>query len=339
MLVPVSKRDEGVPRGPGFAPLKKDFMSTRRRFLQAGAAAAGLAGAAQRTNQPPAVPSFASAAETAVQVPKVKFGGVEISRLVLGTNQFNGYSHFNSALSGIMKEWYTTERVCEIMHRCVCFGINTSAYSVGGNGPSGYERFRAEGGQMHLIIQGRGEPEPILKALKPLAFYHHGEDTDKAFQNGKMNAVREYCKKLRQLGVQVGVGTHKPEVIALVEEQGWDIDFYAGCVYNRTRTAAEWRKMLNGELPLPPTDVYLESDPPRMYQVMRQSKKHCFAFKILAAGRVTDSQQQLDRAFRSALESIKPTDCVFVGMFPRDKDEVKDNAERMCRVLGSAPAA
>ena len=41
---------------------------------------------------------------------------------------------------------------------------------------------------------------------------------------------------VRDLGVLVGVGTHKPEVIELVEEQGWDVDFYAGCVYNRTRT-------------------------------------------------------------------------------------------------------
>ena len=34
----------------------------------------------------------------------------------------------------------------------------------------------------------------------------------------------------------VGVGTHKPEVIARWRSKGWDVDFYAGCVYNRTRT-------------------------------------------------------------------------------------------------------
>jgi hypothetical protein len=314
-------------------------MSTRRRFLQSGAVAAGLAGAAPRAVEQQSGPRTESTSEPAVQVPKVKFANAEISRLVIGSNPFNGFSHFNRALSVLMQEWYTPERICETLHRCLRFGINTATYSAGGRGTAAYDRFRSEGGDMHLIVQGRGDPEPILKAIKPLAYYHHGEDTDKAFQNGRMNDVREYCKRLRQLGVQVGVGTHKPEVIALVEEQGWDVDFYAGCVYNRTRTPDEWRKLLNGELPLPPNEIYLEGDPPRMYKVMRQTKKHCFAFKILAAGRVTDSAQSLDGAFRAAMESIKATDCVFVGMFPRAKDEIRDNAERMCRILGAATQA
>ena len=84
----------------------------------------------------------------------------------------------------------------------------------------------------------------------------------------------------------VGVGSHIPEVLALVEEQGWDVDFYAGCVYNRRRTPEELRKLLGGELPEMPIEVYLQDDPPRMYKVFRQTKKPCVAFKIMAAGRV-----------------------------------------------------
>jgi hypothetical protein len=143
--------------------------------------------------------------------------------------------------------------------------------------------------------------------------------------------VKEWCKKARQLGVVVGVGTHKPEVIAQIESEGWDVDFYAGCVYNRTRTPDEWRKVLNGELMEMAGETYVQSDPPRMYKVMRQSKKPCFAFKIMAAGRISD--KGADQAFQTAFESLKPTDGVFVGMFPRIKDEVKENAERVCRIL------
>jgi hypothetical protein len=68
-----------------------------------------------------------------------------------------------------------------------------------------------------------------------------------------------------------------------------------------------------------------------MYRVMRQTRKPCFAFKILAAGRISDADA--DDAFRTAFESIKPTDGVFVGMFPRVKDEVRENAERVRRIL------
>ena len=89
--------------------------------------------------------------------------------------------------------------------------------------------------------------------------------------------------------------------------------------------------MLNGETLEMSGDIYLQSDPPRMYRVMRQTSKPCFAFKILAAGRIPD--RGVDQAFRTAFESIKPTDGIYVGMFPRVKDEVKENAERVHRIL------
>jgi len=170
-----------------------------------------------------------------------------------------------------------------------------------------------------------------VKARKPLAMYHHGGRTDRAFLDGKIGTVRDWCRHVRDLGCLVGVGSHKPEVIALVEEQGWDVDFYAGCVYNLTRTEAEWRSVLNGELIEMPSEIYLQSDPARMFAVLRQTTKPCFAFKILAAGRI--SERSADEAFRTAFASIKPTDGIFVGMFPRVKDEVRENVERVCRLL------
>ena len=175
---------------------------------------------------------------------------------------------------------------------------------------------------MHLVVQAAGAPEPIVAAVKPLAIYHAGEYTDDAYRSGKLDSVREYCKKLRQLGVMAGVGSHIPEVLATVEEQGWDVDFYAGCVYNRRRTPEEFRKLLAGELPEMSGDVYLQDDPPRMYKVLRQINKPCCAFKIMAAGRVSNPEA----AFKQAFQSMKPTDFVCVGMFPRIKDEVNENA-------------
>ena len=63
----------------------------------------------------------------------------------------------------------------------------------------------------------------------------------------------------------------------------------------------------------------------------QQAAKICFAFKILAAGRVTNVEQ----AFRTAYQSIKPTDGVFIGLWPRVKDQVRENAERVHRLLTS----
>ena len=308
------------------------MSDTRRGFLQSGAAlAAGLAGAGAPSAAQQAAPSPGT-----VQVPKIKFGGVEISRMVLGVNPFYGYAHYNNNFGAVMKEWYTQDKVCAIMHQCNRYGINAFNYVHLDRGPQDWARFQAEGGKMHLIIQVTAgvEASMLVKTLKPLALQRQGEVVDKAFQNGEMDTVKEWCKQARDLGVLVGVGTHKPEVIAQVESEGWDVDFYAGCVYNRTRTSEEWKKALNGETLEMSGEIYLQSDPPRMYRAMRQTRKPCFAFKILAAGRIPD--RGVDQAFRTAFESIKPIDGIYVGMFPRVKDEVKEDAERVHRILTGA---
>jgi hypothetical protein len=315
------------------------MSNTRRGFLQSGAAlAAGLTGAvpaldAQQAAQARARAAAAPKPAAEVQVPKIKFFNTEISRMVLGVNPFYGFAHFNNNYGGAMHDWYTQDRVCAVMHQCNRFGINAFNYVHLDRGPQDWARFVAEGGKMHLIIQVTAGVDAgmLVKDLKPLALQRQGEVVDTAWQNGEMDTVKEWCKKVRDLGVLVGVGTHIPEVIAKIEEENWDVDFYSGCVYNRRRTPDEWRKALNGEMMEMAGDIYMQSDPPRMYKVMRQTKKPCFAFKILAAGRIPD--RGIEQAFRTAFESIKPTDAVYVGMFPRAKDEVRENAEIVHRIL------
>ncbi len=314
------------------------MLKNRRDFLTT-VAAAGLGATAMAQNpQPqgtppgaPAPPALPPRPVSEFQVPKMKFGKVEISRLIVGCNPFYGFGHFNSTLGTIMKEYYSAERVCDVLHQCYRFGINTYNYVALGRAPQDLQRFIADGGKMHLIVQGVGDPTPVYQMFKPMAIYHHGEQTDRAWQEGRMNDVKEWCKKTRDLGVMVGVGSHKPEVLAKAEEEGWDVDFYAGCVYNRTRTEEEWKKVLNGEILEMPREIYLQSDPPRMYKFMKQTPKPCFAFKILAAGRI--DPRSTDQAFRTAYENIKPIDGVFIGMFPRVRDEIRENAERVHKIL------
>jgi len=326
------------------------MAKTRREFLKSSAALAiGVAGAASvgataessARVQIQSTPAGTQAAATqqnnaAVQVPKMKFGGVELSRMVLGVNPLYGWSHYSANYSHAMTDWYTQDRVCEVLHRAATYGINGFNYVNMGRAPEDWARFRAEGGNMHLIVQATAKDDPaaLVKNLKPLALQRRGEEVDVAFRERTMGSEREWCKRARDTGVLVGIGTHKPEVIELVEEQGWDVDFYAGCVYNRTRTEAEWKQTLNGEILEMPQEIYLKSDPARMYQVIRQTAKPCFAFKILAAGRISDGG--VEQAIRTAFASIKPIDGIYVGMFPSRKDEVKEDAEIVHRILTTA---
>ena len=328
------------------------MSNSRRTFLQSGAAlAAGLTGVTHaseaqaggpQSNMPPGAPQaparqsgpLTPAAQ--IQVPKMKFGGVEISRMVLGVNPFYGFAHYNNNFGTVMKEWYTQDKVCDVMHQANRFGINAFNYVHLDRGPEDWARFVAEGGKMHLVIQVTAgvDVEMLVKTLHPLALQRQGEVVDAAYHDGQMESVKEWCKKVRDLGVMVGVGTHIPEVIARIEEENWDVDFYSGCVYNRRRTAEEWKKVLNGQVMEMPYEVYLKSDPPRMYKAIRQTRKPCFAFKILAAGRVADDA--IEQAFRTAFSSIKPIDAIYVGMYPRHKDEMKENVKIVHRILTGA---
>jgi len=336
------------------------MSNTRREFLQSSAALAVgmMGGAATALAAEPVVGSQAqnpsagaqgmqsAGAPAEIQIPKIKFGSVEISRMVLGHNQFCGFAHFNKNFSKAMTTWYTQDEVCAVMHRANSFGINAYNYSQNGAEPGSaeravqdWERFVAEGGKMYLIAGDSNLDHAgtlsLVQTIKPLALQRHGMVVDEAYHNGKMDTVvREWCKRVRDLGVMVGVGTHNPKVIELVEERGWDVDFYSGCVYQITRTEAEWRQVLNGELMEMPGEIYVQSDPARMYKAIRQTAKPCFAFKILAAGRVADDA--IEQAFRTAFSSIKPNDGVFVGMYPRNKDEVKENAEIVHNILTGA---
>jgi hypothetical protein len=305
--------------------------NTRRSFFRSAALAAGIPAIAQMQRE---AAGNQHAGSPDPLVPTMRFGHFEISRLAVGCNPFYGYAHYNNILGSVMRDYYSQEKVCSVMHECNRYGINVCAYHHQGRAPQDLSRFLSEGGTMQLIVQCPDDPSAVHKAFAPMAIYHHGEYTDRAFQRKEMAPVKEWCKKVRNLGAMVGVGTHKPEVIAFIEEQGWDVDFYAGCVYNRTRTPEEWRQQLNGELPEMPGEIYLQSDPPRMYQVMRKTRRPCFAFKILAAGRIDG--QGVEQAFRAAFESLKPNDGVIVGMFPLLKDEVRENAERVRRILTSA---
>ncbi len=115
--------------------------------------AIGAAGAPLAQGGPPPVPGGQGAETrqaprpaTEIQVPKMRFGDAEISRLIVGCNPFYGFSHFNNTLSQVMREYYTAERVCDVLHQCARFGINVYNYVDLGRAGQDLDRFVAEGG-------------------------------------------------------------------------------------------------------------------------------------------------------------------------------------------------
>ncbi len=260
-------------------------------------------------------------------MPQIQFGPHRISRLICGANCFNAGSHLSVFVNYEMKNYYTPERIIQTLRRCHEVGINCWA-----SGRPNYDlnqRLLDEGIKMHYL--GAGDPSkcaqlPVMAKAGCIGAAHHGEVTDRLFrQDGKLDQIGDYLKRVHDAGMLAGVGTHIAEVVDVVESKGWEVDYYMTCVYERHRSAEQLRKLL-GHVPIPVGEVYLTEDPPRMFKSIQQTKRPCLAFKILAAGRLSERKAWVEQAFRDTFAGIKPSDAVIVGIYDRYSDQAAENA-------------
>ncbi len=312
----------------------------RREFLHA-AAAAGLSMAcdpeaeALAAQAPFSVSGRLVTPGTNADMPTLKLGKFTVSRLIIGANPFHGYSHFNRILSNHMTEWADRDRVCEILARCERLGINTWQFSHHERGMGDLERYRERGGTIQWILLSHRELEedPALvrqvAKLGPIGIVHHGGSAERKRRAGRTGEIRDFLKRVRDAGVMAGLSTHDPAFLEQAEEENWEADFYMTSLYYLTRTPEEFRKIL-GTRPI--GEIYLPEDPPRMCHAIRNTKKTCLAYKVLAAGRLIDSPKLIDEAFEFTLRNIKPNDGMIVGMYPRFSDQIADNVERIKRI-------
>jgi hypothetical protein len=293
--------------------------SARRTFLkQAAVAASSVA----------ALTPAASAAPAAL-LPTIKLGPHTITRLIIGGNPVYGYSHFNKLLSQHMTTWHTPERVVELLKRCEEVGINTWQNSYAERTLQDLDRYREAGGKMHWLCLGKPDwdrhPEHIDDAArrKPIGIAPHGALAERLHRQDKLNVLTDLLKRIRDQGVLVGLSAHNPALIELAEEKNWNVDYYMCCLYYLTRPRQEFQKLLGKELPL--GEIYLPTDPPRMFKAVQAARKPCLVLKVLAAGRRVGNPAEVRACFATALANIKPADAMIVGMYQQFGDQVGDN--------------
>jgi hypothetical protein len=314
-------------------PQPSPVPSNRRDFLQQAAGiTAGMA----------ALTTNARAADQSTTpdppLPTIRLGPHEVSRLIIGGNPLYGYSHFNKLLGQHQVAWNTPDRVVELLRYCERKGINAWQNSYADRTLTDLERYRAVGGTMHWLCLGKPDweqhPEHIAEAARrqPIGIAPHGALNEKLHRQKKYDVLTDLLKRIRDQGVLVGLSAHDPSLIEEAEERGWDVDYFMCALYYLTRPKDEYRKILGEDLPL--GEIYLPSDPPRMFKAIRSTKKPCLAYKVLAAGRRIGSPGEVRRCFEEAFAGIKPTDAVIVGMYQQFGDQVGENAA-LVREVGS----
>ena len=307
---------------PSDSPLTRVGLgSSRRDFLER---ATGLTAALT------ALAARGQAAPESVLLPTTRLGPHEVTRLILGGNPVYGYAHFNRLLSQHQTAWHTPQRVVQLLERAEQAGINTWQNSYAERTLQDLDRFRAAGGKLHWLCLGKPDwdqyPDRIDDAAKrkPIGIAPHGALAERLHRQSKLTTLNDLLKRIRDQGVLVGLSAHNPALIELAEEKNWDVDYYMCCLYYLTRPREEFQKLLGADLPL--GEIYLPSDPPRMFKVIHAARKPCLAYKVLAAGRRIGSPAEIRACFEMAFANIKPTDALIVGMYQEFGDQVGDNA-------------
>lgn len=317
--------------------------STRREFLKGATSAAASTLAAVLT--PPGPPRE----EQPNTLPTVQLGAHRVTRLLVGGNPVFGYSHFNPLLDQAMREWFTDQRIVELLVSCERAGINTWQTSFNYNLKRIFPKVRNAGCKIQFICLAASwhyderigrSPEQVLDGtikcaqvameLKPIGIAFHGFATDILYRAGKIDLVRSYIDRVHDMGAAAGISTHNPKILETLNEKRLGNDFYMAGLHYLSRDREDWIRDI-GTVPV--DEGWIASDPPNMAAAVRRVDKPSLVYKVLAAGRKCASEAEKRAAIKWAYNNIKPIDATIIGMYPRYSDQVTETATMVSEAL------
>jgi len=280
----------------------------RRDFLKTGAALAvgSLAGAANPAS------SGAARMGAADALPTVRIGTLEVSRLILGSNPFWGYSHKSPQLDEEMKRHHTDERIIQILDEAADCGLTTVTSPPDERWVKLWARYLENGGRLKTwISQCHGNPgqmpEEIDRSIKAgaQAIFIQGARVEEQFGQGNFSVLQSWIERIKEAGLPAGAAAHWPEIHPELERRKFPTDFYYQCLYNASKS-----------------NDYGAAEREKAIATIGRLEKPVIAYKILAAGRLTASE-----GFEYALGHIRRKDGVCVGIYAQKAiDQIRQNA-------------
>jgi len=290
----------------------------RRDFLKAGAALAvgSLAGGAKSVSglapQTTTARPQSAFATKAPALPTVCLGTLEVSRLILGSNPFWGYSHKSAQLDEEMRRHHTDERIMQILDEAAECGLTALASPPDERWVKLWARYLEKGGRLKIwISQCHGRPEQMLgeidRSVKAgaAAIFIQGARVEEQFGRGNFDVLRSWIEHIKEAGLPAGAAAHWPEIHPELERRKFPTDFYYQCLYNASKN-----------------DDYNAAEREKAVATIAQLEKPVIAYKILAAGRLTAAE-----GFEYAFGHIKRKDGVCVGIYAQKAiDQIRQNA-------------
>jgi hypothetical protein len=168
--------------------------------------------------------------------PMTEIGGISISRLVIGSNTFMGFSHFTASKDRWLKRYFTVERIVEVLEYCSEQGLNAICSSPE---DKMYEALRIHEDKTGRHINwfctpGGGNLQELHDGIEKTASVGaefcmpHTSWTDARLIPAENRIIdyEEVARHIRDLGMRPGLSTHRPESIVVGDNAGYDIDVY-----------------------------------------------------------------------------------------------------------------
>ncbi|MBI2298041.1 MAG: hypothetical protein HYU66_03660 [Armatimonadetes bacterium] len=238
--------------------------------------------------------------------PTSTVGGIEISRLIIGSNTFHGFSHFSKARSDWLRRYFTPERIIEVMSYCARQGLNATVAGVRADYAEVLKAVEAETG-VHINYfgtPGGRDLEELKDGICQAAeigcefCMPHTCWTDARVlpSRGIIEDAEEALGFIREKGMRPGWSTHRPEVISITDQRGYDAEVYIS-IFNS-----------DGFLCAVETDWTAS--------IIRNAKKPVLCIKPLGSGRVMPPT-----GLNFVYSNINPKDIVAIGMMSVEEAE------------------
>jgi hypothetical protein len=250
-------------------------------------------------------------------LPTGRIGNLNISRLIIGGNQFSGWSHSRDLkyLRGLFQAYATHEKIMETFEIGEECGVNAMI-----SGASEHlKRYRKErGGRIQWIAQVHPKTTDLTSNIKraidngAVGAYVQGGVGDNFVKNGRVDLLGKAVEFIKANGLIAGIGSHSIEVPMAVEKAGIKPDFYMKTLHrddywSATPKAKRVEFNVDSGSPYDHDNIWSIA-PEKTIEFMKTVTTPWIAFKVLAAGAIHPRE-----GFKYAFEN--GADFICVGMF------------------------
>ena len=216
------------------------------------------------------------------EFPRTIVGGVSLSRLLIGTNWFLGYSHMSKAKDEFIRSYQTRDNIADILTVFMQSGVDTimgmpepilrDAIRIAED-RTGREAILILTPHFNIVPGGdpENEPERTFDRCKDLGAtfcFPHQCVTDRLLDrmHNKIRDIDLYTGMIREREMIPGLSTHIPETVVVADATGIDVETYIQ-IYNAA-----------GFL------MQIETD--WVMRMIKNAKKPVMTIKPLAAGKL-----------------------------------------------------